>query len=144
MPPLAHLYPITMCDHEHSHVIGLFCRILYNTITRSMQAIRFNKPRIQTCRFSRVRRKTTGITELYQSTIEPILTYAIEAWYPSQVVLKNSIARVKKFAARLATNHFRLSTHYTSLLDDLNWIPLSQLAMEKPAVLAHHYANGRR
>jgi hypothetical protein len=29
-------------------------------------------------------------------------------------------------------------------LDNLNWIPLSQLAMEKRAVLAHHYANGRR
>jgi hypothetical protein len=33
---------------------------------------------------------------------------------------------------------------YTSLLDNLNWIPLSQLAMEKRAVLAHHDANGRR
>ena len=51
---------------------------------------------------------------------------------------------VKKLAARLATNDFRFSTHYTSLLDNLDWIPLSQLAMEKCAVLAYHYANGRR
>uniref|UniRef100_A0A914DHS4 Uncharacterized protein n=1 Tax=Acrobeloides nanus TaxID=290746 RepID=A0A914DHS4_9BILA len=68
----------------------------------------------------------------------------MEAWYPSQAVLQNSIERVKKFAARFATNDFRFSTHYTSLLDNLNWIPLSRLAMEKRAVLAHHYANGRR
>jgi hypothetical protein len=46
----------------------------------------------------------------------------------------------QRFAARLATNDFRFSTHYTPLLDNLNWIPLSQLAMEKRAVLA----NGRR
>uniref|UniRef100_A0A914D1Z8 Reverse transcriptase domain-containing protein n=1 Tax=Acrobeloides nanus TaxID=290746 RepID=A0A914D1Z8_9BILA len=83
-------------------------------------------------------------TKLYQSTIEPILTYAMEAWYPSQAVLQNSIERVKKFAARLATNDLRYSIRYISLLDNLNWISLSQLAMEKRAVLAHHYANGRR
>uniref|UniRef100_A0A914DPR4 Uncharacterized protein n=1 Tax=Acrobeloides nanus TaxID=290746 RepID=A0A914DPR4_9BILA len=33
---------------------------------------------------------------------------------------------------------------YTSLLDNLNWIPLSQLVMEKRAVLAHRDVNGRR
>jgi hypothetical protein len=43
------------------------------------------------------------IETLYKSTIEPIITYAREAWYP-QGVLQNSIERVKKFAAKLTTN----------------------------------------
>src|SRR3569623_415797 len=68
----------------------------------------------------------------------------MEAWYPFQVALQNSTERVKKFAARLATNDFCFSTHHTSHLDNLNWVPLSQFAMEKRAVLAHHYANGRQ
>uniref|UniRef100_A0A914BUB2 Uncharacterized protein n=1 Tax=Acrobeloides nanus TaxID=290746 RepID=A0A914BUB2_9BILA len=43
-----------------------------------------------------------------KTTVEPMLTYAIEAWYPFQVVLQNAIERVQKFAARLCTNDFIL------------------------------------
>ena len=33
---------------------------------------------------------------LHKTTVEPILTYAIEAWYPSQGTLQTSAERVKK------------------------------------------------
>uniref|UniRef100_A0A914E1Y7 Uncharacterized protein n=1 Tax=Acrobeloides nanus TaxID=290746 RepID=A0A914E1Y7_9BILA len=44
--------------------------------------------------------------KIYKTTVEPMLTYAIEAYYPSQVVLQNTIERVQKFAAKLCTNDF--------------------------------------
>jgi hypothetical protein len=46
------------------------------------------------------------LREDLQDHFEPMLTYAIEAWYPSQVVLQNTIERVQKFASKLRTNDF--------------------------------------
>jgi hypothetical protein len=37
---------------------------------------------------------------LYSSTIEPILIYAFESWYPIVAYMQKSIERVKKYAAR--------------------------------------------
>uniref|UniRef100_A0A914CP56 Uncharacterized protein n=1 Tax=Acrobeloides nanus TaxID=290746 RepID=A0A914CP56_9BILA len=42
-------------------------------------------------------RSTFG--KLYQVTIEPIMCYSIESWYPSQVVLQNSMEWVKNLEA---------------------------------------------
>uniref|UniRef100_A0A914C4D1 Transposase n=1 Tax=Acrobeloides nanus TaxID=290746 RepID=A0A914C4D1_9BILA len=44
--------------------------------------------------------------KIYKTTVEPMLMYAIETWYPSQVVLQNTIERVQKFAAKLYINYF--------------------------------------
>uniref|UniRef100_A0A914DDF5 Uncharacterized protein n=1 Tax=Acrobeloides nanus TaxID=290746 RepID=A0A914DDF5_9BILA len=49
------------------------------------------------------------------------MTSAIEAWYPSQVVLQNSIERVKKFVAKLITNDFKFP--YPTLLEKVDWKP---------------------
>uniref|UniRef100_A0A914DCM0 Reverse transcriptase domain-containing protein n=1 Tax=Acrobeloides nanus TaxID=290746 RepID=A0A914DCM0_9BILA len=65
---------------------------------------------------------------LYKSLIEPLMTYAIEAWYPTQIVLQNSIERVNKFAIKLTLIDF--SSTYTSLLERLKWKPISRTAME--------------
>ena len=35
--------PITMCDHEHSHVTGLFCRTLYFTLRWLKTVINFRR-----------------------------------------------------------------------------------------------------
>jgi hypothetical protein len=48
-------------------------------------------------------RSTFG--KLYQATIEPIMCYSIESWYPSQVLLQNSTERVKKYAAKITLNN---------------------------------------
>jgi hypothetical protein len=66
--------------------------------------------------------------------IEPIVTYSLESWYPHQVTLQNNVERIKKFAAKLVTNNFTAS--YNTLLEKLNWKPLSQLVMEKRLQLA--------
>ena len=70
------------------------------------------------------------------------MLYAIEAWYPSQYVLQNSIERIKKFAAKLCANDFTAS--YPQLLEKLNWKPVSQLVMEKRALAMHHFTRGHR
>uniref|UniRef100_A0A914C3G3 Uncharacterized protein n=1 Tax=Acrobeloides nanus TaxID=290746 RepID=A0A914C3G3_9BILA len=80
--------------------------------------------------------------KLYKTTIEPMISYSLESWYPSQITLQNKIERVKKFAAKLVTNNF--TTAYKTLLEKLNWKPLSQLAMEKRLQLAHHHVHGAR
>uniref|UniRef100_A0A914DPF7 Uncharacterized protein n=1 Tax=Acrobeloides nanus TaxID=290746 RepID=A0A914DPF7_9BILA len=56
-------------------------------------------------------------TKLYQSTIEPILTYAMEAWYPSQVVLQkesrvsnNSLHTVVKVCNNLDAETVRIQS----------------------------------
>jgi len=80
--------------------------------------------------------------KLYKSTIEPLLTYAIEAWYPSQVVLQNSLERVKKYAAKLTANNFEKP--YKELLQKLNWKPLCKVATERRAILVHSYVHAHR
>jgi hypothetical protein len=70
------------------------------------------------------------------------MTYSLESWYPHQVTLQNKVEQIKKFAAKLVTNNFIAS--YNTLLEKLNWKPLSQLAMEKRLQLAHHYVHGTR
>src|SRR4051794_17335573 len=52
------------------------------------------------CRTIRKWAPKAAFEKLYKITIEPILLYAIESWYPSQMVLQNTIERVKKFAAK--------------------------------------------
>jgi len=79
---------------------------------------------------------------LYKTTVEPIIGYAIESWYPSQVVLQNKIERVKKYAAKLVANNF--TKPYADLLEKLNWKSLSQTVMEKRAILTHAYVNERK
>jgi hypothetical protein len=68
------------------------------------------------------------------------MMYAVEAWYPSQFVLQNSIERVKKFAAKLVANDFK--SPYPVLLEKLNWKSVSQMVMEKRAVAVHNYVQG--
>jgi hypothetical protein len=85
-------------------------------------------------------RSTFG--KLYQATIEPIMCYSIESWYPSQVVLQNSIERVKKYAAKLTLNNFTMD--YQKMLKKLNWKPLSRMMIEKRAIIMHHYIHGPR
>uniref|UniRef100_A0A914DT44 Transposase n=1 Tax=Acrobeloides nanus TaxID=290746 RepID=A0A914DT44_9BILA len=70
------------------------------------------------------------------------MLYTIEAWYPSQYVLQNSIERIKKFAAKLCANDFTAS--YPQLLEKLNWKPVNQLVMEKRALAMHHFTRGHR
>jgi hypothetical protein len=71
------------------------------------------------------------------------MTYAIEAWYPSQVVLQNSIERVKKFAAKLTTNNFK--SPYPTLLEKVDWKPISRITVERRrAVIVYNYVQGRR
>uniref|UniRef100_A0A914CWK3 Reverse transcriptase domain-containing protein n=1 Tax=Acrobeloides nanus TaxID=290746 RepID=A0A914CWK3_9BILA len=85
---------------------------------------------------------------IYKTTVEPIILYAAEAWYPSQVVLQNFIERVKKFAAKLCSNDFE--SPYETLVENLKWKPIAQVVMEKRAVCAHrvlrphNYVYGRR
>ena len=67
--------------------------------------------------------------KIYKTTVEPMLTYAIEAWYSSRVVLQNTIERVQKFAAKLYINYFIFS--YLALLEKLQWKPVNQVEMEK-------------
>jgi hypothetical protein len=56
------------------------------------------------CRTIRAPRTVFG--ELYKTTIEPMVTYSLESWYPYQVTLQNKIERIKKFAVKLVTNNF--------------------------------------
>uniref|UniRef100_A0A914EDZ0 Uncharacterized protein n=1 Tax=Acrobeloides nanus TaxID=290746 RepID=A0A914EDZ0_9BILA len=56
---------------------------------------------------------------------------------PSQVVLQNSIERVKKFAAKLTTNDF--NSPYPTLLEKLNWKPINQMTMKKRVIIVHNY-----
>lgn len=95
------------------------------------------------CRTIRKWSPISTFTKLYSATIEPILTYALEAWYPSQAYLQNSVERVKKFAARLATNDFNQSTSYETLLQRLNWKPISHIAMERRAILIFKHVKER-
>jgi hypothetical protein len=57
------------------------------------------------------------IEKIYKTTVEHMLMYAIEAWYPFQVVLQNTIEKVQKFAAKLCTNGFTFL--YLALLEKL-------------------------
>jgi hypothetical protein len=41
----------------------------------------------------------------YKTTVLPVLAYAIESWYPSQIQLQKTVEKWQKFAARLVTNN---------------------------------------
>jgi hypothetical protein len=69
------------------------------------------------------------------------LLYGIEAWYPSYAYLQNYIERVKKYATRLTFNDFR--AEYPSLLEKLDWKPISQMIMKRRATLLYHYVTER-
>jgi hypothetical protein len=58
-----------------------------------------------------------ALEKIYKSTIEPMMMYAIEAWYPSQKTLQNSVERVQKFAAKLCFNNFNFP--YPMVLEKL-------------------------
>jgi hypothetical protein len=105
-------------------------------ITKSKQAIG------ALCRTLRKWAPKSTFERLYSTTVEPILLYGIEAWYPSYAYLQNYIERVKKYAARLTSNDFR--TEYPSLLERLDWKPISQVVMERRATLLYHYVTGRK
>ena len=62
------------------------------------------------------------------------MLYGIEAWYPSYAYLQNYIERVKKYAARLTIYDIR--AEYPSLLERLDWKPISQMVMERRAIVA--------
>jgi hypothetical protein len=72
----------------------------------------------------------------------PVLAYAIESWYPSQIQLQKTVEKVQKFAARLVTNDYNLS--YSQLLAKLKWTPISQLATVQRGLLMHGYLHGNR
>jgi hypothetical protein len=57
----------------------------------------------------------SAFESLYKATVEPILTYTLEVWYPYQVHLQTSVERVKKFAAKLVTNNLprRTKNYFT-------------------------------
>jgi hypothetical protein len=74
----------------------------------------------------------------YSATIEPMLLYAIEAWYPMQSGLQTSVERFKKVAAKLCVND--IASDYKTLLSKLSWKPLGQLAMERRATQGYKYA----
>ena len=80
---------------------------------------------------------------LYKSTIEPIITYAIEAWYPSQVILQNSIERVNKFAAKLHYKRLQFAIPNALVKAELEK-PISQTTLEKRAIIVHNYVHGSR
>jgi hypothetical protein len=80
--------------------------------------------------------------KIYKTTVEPMLTYAIETWYPSQVVLQNTIERAQKFAAKLFINDFTSS--YLALLEKLQWKLVNQVAMKKHALTMHKSSLGYR
>lgn len=78
--------------------------------------------------------------KIYKATIEPIASYAIEAWYPSQVCLQNTAERIRKFAARLCANDF--VSDYPALLATLSWKPFGQQATERRAIQGFKYSRG--
>uniref|UniRef100_A0A914C2S6 Uncharacterized protein n=1 Tax=Acrobeloides nanus TaxID=290746 RepID=A0A914C2S6_9BILA len=80
--------------------------------------------------------------KIYKTTVEPMLTYAIEAWYPSRIVFQNTIERVQKFTAKICTNDFTSS--YLALLENLQWKPINQDAREKCALVMHKAIMGHR
>jgi hypothetical protein len=71
----------------------------------------------------------------------PILTYAVESWYPAATYFQKSIERIKKYAAKLSTNDF--SSTYTALLEQLEWKPISQVAMERRVTYVCNHVKGR-
>ena len=81
------------------------------------------------CRTVRKWASLSTFKTLYTTTIEPMLTYAIESWYPSEHGLQDKLERVKKFAAKLSTNDF--TSPYTTLLRKLGWKPVCQIAMKR-------------
>uniref|UniRef100_A0A914C3N3 Reverse transcriptase domain-containing protein n=1 Tax=Acrobeloides nanus TaxID=290746 RepID=A0A914C3N3_9BILA len=115
-----------MCFKNHVARITTKCRQVIGALNRTVRKFAPRKV----------------FEKLYQTTVEPIMNYAIETWYPSQVHLQTSVERVKRYAARLTTNNFTAS--YQDHLKTLNWKPICQLATERRATLMFKYHYGMR
>lgn len=61
--------------------------------------------------------------QLYKMTIEPMATYAIEAWYPSQVGLQSTIERLNKFSAKAMRQRLHDWLFYATINSLLETLP---------------------
>jgi hypothetical protein len=92
---------------------------------------------------NRTARKWTSrqvFKKLYSTTIEMMLLYAVDAWYPSHIGLQNSVEKFKKSASKLCANDF--ISDYDSLLIKLGWKTIGRTAMERRATQAFKYVKG--
>uniref|UniRef100_A0A914BXJ0 Reverse transcriptase n=1 Tax=Acrobeloides nanus TaxID=290746 RepID=A0A914BXJ0_9BILA len=80
--------------------------------------------------------------KLYKTTVEPIMLYCVEAWYPNQHSLQDRLERVQRMAARQIHRDYRQP--YASLLEATGWKPLSRVAVERRIKLAYQYHHGLR
>jgi len=77
-----------------------------------------------------------------EGTVEPILLYATDICYPSQIGLQQSLERTHRYAARLASNDFK--SEYPVILEKLGWKSLQQKATERGLTLLWSYVHGKR
>ena len=74
----------------------------------------------------------------------PLMTYAIEVWYPPDSGQQRKLCRVQKYAARLLTNNFNRQTTYEDLLSSLNWKSFHRLVIERRLLSVYKYVHGTR
>ena len=63
----------------------------------------------------------------YKTLVCPQLEYASTVWSPRTATDIQKIESVRRRAARWATRDYRYTSSVTSMLNDLNWIPLDQM-----------------
>jgi exonuclease III len=79
-----------------------------------------------------------------QSISLPILMYAIEVWYPPDLINQKNVEKIQKFGARLVSNDFRHDVNYEELLAKSKWKPLFRIVAERRLTSIHGYMNGTK
>jgi len=81
-------------------------------------------------------------SEIYAKKLLPIVSFALPVASPRCRIHWETLEKVHRFAARLATNNYRDS--YSTLLQTLHWKPLARHCFERQLTLVYKWCLGSR